>query len=459
VKRSLFASGAIGALVAACGPAPQSATVPVASAPPTALVTRPAAPTDAPSSEPGREEKLIAKMLRRVTKARGVDATRPVPGRVLPRAELIARVKDHVAKEVPPEAIKSEGLVLQLFGFIPTQFDYEAAEYALLEAQLAGYYEPADGTMYLAGDLQETDAEATLAHELVHALQDQRWDLKARSKYRKGESDLSTAVSALAEGDATSAMFDVMFARAGKTALDLPDELYAEQIRGSMLTGATANAPQIMRGSLGAPYIYGTVFIHTLRRRGGWREVNRAWDDPPTTSEQILHIEKYDAREKPLEVATPAAAALGAGWTTIDDDVFGELGARLSFEEWMAPADAADATAGWGGDRGALFKNGEQIAFAWRLRYDDGAPQTDALARRAFAMASTGMTKKLGGAKTSEATFVCFERGERGPLAMARSGKDLVFVAGPARVAGTKWSSSSTCASAKKQALAIAATK
>lgn len=406
--------------------------------------------------EPGPDEKLIARMLRRVTKARGVEATRPVPGVVLSRADLIARVKEHVAKEVPPESIRNEGLVLQLFGFIPTSFDYEKAEFALLEAQLAGYYEPADGTMYLAGDLQEADAEATLAHELVHALQDQKWDLKARSKYRRGESDLSTAVSALAEGDATSAMFDVMFAKAGRTALDVPDELYAEQIRGSMLTGATATAPQIMRSSLGAPYIYGTVFVHTMRRRGGWREVNRAWDDPPTTSEQILHVDKYDAREKPLGVAAPKADTLGAGWRSVDDDVFGELGVRISFEEWMPPEDAAEAAAGWGGDRGALFKNGDLVAFAWRLRYDDGAPQVDAFARRAFTMARAGVSKKLGAAKTSEPTFVCFDRGDRGPLAIARFGKDLVFVAGPANAATATWKSTGSCALAKAWVAEIA---
>ena len=52
-----------------------------------------------------------------------------------------------------------------------------------------------------------------------------------------------------------------------------------------------------MRTSLAAPYIYGTLFVHALRRRGGWDAVNRAWDDPPTTSEQILHVDKWLAHE------------------------------------------------------------------------------------------------------------------------------------------------------------------
>lgn len=462
MKRARLSSALALTLAVGCGPAPSPSRAPTASGT-AAASTRPpviAAPTptaDAPPTH-GREERLIAKMLRRVTKARGIAATKAIPGVVLSRTDLIARVKDHVAKEVPRESIKNEGLALALMGFIPTGFDYEAAEFALLEAQLAGYYEPADGTMYLAGDLKDVDAEATLAHELVHALQDQKWDLKARSKYRPGQSDLSTAVSALAEGDATSAMFDVMFAATGRTAIDVPDEVYAEQIRSSMMTGATASAPQIMRSSLGAPYVYGTLFIHALRRRGGWREVNKAWDDPPTTSEQVLHVDKYDAREKPLAVPAPTAAALGGGWTSADEDAFGELGVRLTFEEWMTPEDAADAAAGWGGDRGVLFKNGDKAAFALRVRYDDATSRVDAHAQRAFGMARGALEKKLGKPATSEATFACFDRGERGPFAIARAGKDVILLAGPVSTTAGKWATAGTCAGAKKWSAEIAKT-
>jgi hypothetical protein len=317
-------------------------------------------------------------MLRRVVLARGLVALKSVPGVQLTRAELIERVKDHVSRELPPQAIRNEGFALQLFGFVPTQFDYEAAEYQLLEDQLAGYYEPADGTMYLASDLSDDEATATLAHELVHALQDQHWDLESRSRYRPGEGDRSEAVSALAEGDATSAMFDVMIARAapgGKhSALDIPDDVFVQQIRQGVSQGPGADAPRIMRSSLAAPYIYGTLFVNALRRRGGWAAVDRAWDDAPTTTEQILHLDKWDARERPLPVTAPPFATLGPGWTVDDDDSEGELGARIAFEEWMDPAAAAEASKGWGGDRALLVANGDRRAFAWRLRYDEGAP-------------------------------------------------------------------------------------
>ena len=52
------------------------------------------------------------------------------------------------------------------------------------------------------------------------------------------------------------------------------------------------------------------MFVNALRRRslakrgvagGGWDAVDEAWRSPPTTTEQLLHMAKYDAHE-PAEV-------------------------------------------------------------------------------------------------------------------------------------------------------------
>lgn len=449
--------------LAACSsiPAPPPPhPVPTASATPSTTAAPVASATLADEREP-HQKRLIARTLKRVEAARGLESRKPVPGILMERAALIARVKDHVSRELPPEAIRDEGLALQLFGFIPTKFDYEAAEYALLQDQLAGYYEPADGTMYMASDLGDQEAEATLAHELVHALQDQRWNLEERSKYRPGQGDRSEAVSALAEGDATSAMFDVMIARAapgtGKTAVDLPDDVFAEQIRAGMNEGPGASAPHVMRTSLAAPYIYGTLFVHALRRRGGWDAVNRAWDDPPTTSEQILHVEKWLAREAQVPVAAPTFAALGPDWKVADDDSEGELGARVAFEEWMEPKVAAETATGWGGDWGVLVTSGDKAAFAWRLRYDAGKT-TDDRAAHAYGTLTRALDKALGPAKMIDAAFTCRERADRGPIGVGRVGADLVFVLGPATATGG-WASAGNCALSRKWAREIGAAK
>jgi hypothetical protein len=403
-----------------------------------------------------RESRLIQEMLRRVEAARGQPALRPVPGVVLPREELIARVKDHVSRELPPQAIRNEGLALQLFGFLPTPFDYEGAEYALLQDQLAGYYEPADGTMYMASDLGADEASATLAHELVHALQDQHWDLASRSKYRPGGGDASEALSALAEGDATSAMFDVMLSRAPgaalKTAAEIPDDVFVAQIQEGMSQDHNAKAPQVMRASLAAPYVYGTLFVNALRRRGGWTEVDRAWADVPTTTEQILHLEKWDQHEAALLVPPPPFVTLGPAWQVADEDSEGELGTRIAFEEWMDSPAAARASAGWGGDRALLLADasGELVAFAWRLRFDPPAPSREDRATSTFLAIGQALDQALGPAHARDSAFTCRERVDRGPLAVARVGRDILFVFGPARIGPGGWVSAGTCSVARR---------
>jgi hypothetical protein len=435
-----------------------TATHPPASA--SAPIVEPPDPPSRGLASESPERRLMRTMLASVEAARGLKATKPVPGAFLKRSELIARVKEHVSRELPPKAIHNEGLSLMLFGFVPTSFDYEAAEYQLLEDQLAGYYEPSDRTMYMASDLDQQEATATLAHELVHALQDQRWDLEARSKYTPGDGDRSEAVSALAEGDATSAMFDVMIARVapglGKTALDIPDSTFVEQIRDGMTHGPAATAPHIMRSSLAAPYVYGTRFVNLLRRRGGWSSVDRAWDDAPTTSEQILHVEKWLAHERPMHVPAPTFGSLGLGWTVADEDSEGELGARLAFEEWMDPSSAAETSDGWGGDRAVLLSDGERSAFAWRLRFDPGKTR-DERAARAYSFLAGAFSKKLGPAQLSDNSFACREREDRGPIALAHVGADIVFTLGPALTTAVHWKSAGTCALARKWTLEIAA--
>jgi hypothetical protein len=398
-------------------------------------------------------------MLERVSRARGLAPKKSVPGVTLDRNALIARVRSHVDREVPHDAIVEEGLVQQLLGFIPAHFDYEGATYALLEAQLAGFYEPADGTMYMAADLDDDTAFATLAHELVHALQDQYWDLASRSTYVPGQDDRSSAFSALAEGDATSAMADVLIGQAkpGATAVDLPDELFAQQVIGGMSGGPTSSAPHVMRMALVAPYIDGTLFIHALRRKGGWHAVNRAWGSPPETTEQVLHVDKWEAHEPALAIRDPTFAALGPGWSVAEADTYGELGVRLSFGEWLGATDSPQLAAGWGGDRGVLVKKGDAYAFAWHVRYDDAKPKaSDAYAARAFSALAPAI-EKLGLACGKEpGAFVCVDRHELGPLAVLRRARDLVIVAGPARVAPQAWSSLGKCEGARRWAAEIA---
>lgn len=427
---------------------------------PTTTATEPIVPPleagapAAASPKDNRETRAVARMLTRVSELRGLRATRQVPGVKLPREQLVERVKEKALREYPPEALRREGQLLQIMGFAPATFDYLGAMMKLLETQLEGFYEPKDGTMYLASDLRGMEAQATLAHELVHALQDQKWDLRSRSTYRPGKGDETLALAALAEGDATSLMMDLIMAEQDRTALDLSEDLVRELMKTGASTGDAKDVPHILKTSLIAPYIDGLAFVHALRRKGGWSAVDKAWERLPKTTEQILHVEKWEADEKALDVPAPTANALGAGWKKDDEDTFGELGFALTFEEWVEAKDARIAASGWGGDRSALYSKGDELAFADHIRFD-----RPSFSERAMMKLLPGLRRKLGKPSIDALGTLCFDRPETGPLLFSRKDAELVMIAGPAKATGTAWTASAKCADVKKWADEILAQK
>jgi hypothetical protein len=387
-----------------------------------------------------------------MSKLRGLAATKPVPGVKLERAALVARIKDKALREYPPKALRREGEILQLMGFAPASFDYLGEMLKLLDAQLEGFYEPKNGTMYLAADLHGDTAKATLAHELLHALQDQRWDLKSRSEYKPGKGDESLALACLAEGDATSAMLDYILAPE-KTAMDVPDDILREMMKGGMSMPEIQSVPHVLKTTLIAPYVEGLGFIHALRRRAGWAGVDAVWNRLPTTTEQVLHVDKWDAAEPAIAVPAPTGAALGAGWTKDDEDTFGELDLALTMAEWMDANEAHAAAAGWGGDRSAVYTKGDEIALALHLRFDAAkAPKPAAYAERMMTKLDAGLKKTLGKPAAASATSICYERKDTGPLLFARKDRDVDMIAGPSKTGTPAWTSTSTCAAAKKWA-------
>jgi hypothetical protein len=92
---------------------------------------------------------------------------------------------------------------------------------------------------------------------------------------------------------------------------------------------------------------------------GGWAAVDEAYDDPPASTEQVLHPEAWSDREPPIAVTVPAdlAAEMGPGWSVGLEDTLGELQLRIWLRTGRDDADDATeaAAAGWGGDRVVLL--------------------------------------------------------------------------------------------------------
>lgn len=423
MRAGLLASASGILFAAACGSAPAT---PLSSSPP-----HPAAPVAVAASAPAAlaeaavEPEEIADsrakveaMLARVSLARGLSVRRRVASQVLDRAQILSRIRQHVDKEVPPDVVEHQGEVLAALELVPPRYDFVEGVYNLIQGRIAGFYEPADQTMYLADDLSDDEAEQTLAHELVHALQDQAYDLSPILKYVPGDSDRITAAHALIEGDATSAMFDVV---AG-SAFNISDTTLRRVLAASMaLSIEGITTPHILQSTLTAPYADGFSFVQERRAKGGWPAIEDAFRAMPETTEQLLHRDKFEAKERAIPVPPPPVDALGGGFHAVLDDVMGEQGLRLMLEEWAKRARAEQAAAGWGGDRFVVARRDaptardrHEIAIGFRLVFD-----TEKDAREL----SDVLKDRFGAA--------CRERPDLGPLAWKRKGKEVAITAGP----------------------------
>ena len=214
-----------------------------------------------------------------------------------------------------------------------------------------------------------------------------------------------------------------------------------------MEMASLADVPHVLKVGLIAPYIDGLFFVHAARRKGGWAmATDKVWEQPPTTTEQILHFEKWEKHEEAIAVAVPTAAALGQGFTRDDEDTTGELGLMLTYEEWMPSVDARKVAADWGGDKTATFTRGE------RDRDDDPRALRRRREARGLREAPRRDEEEARASEIDSASTVCFERDALGPLIVSRKDRDLVIAAGPAMRGSPDWKSAATCAVAKKWA-------
>lgn len=391
----------------------------------------------------------IKKVLERVAKVRELPILKPVHGRSLGRDALLVNLKKKAKEELPPDVLMQQGEAYRAMELVPLDFDFEAGLLKLLQSEIAGYYDSDDKMMYLIDDLEPELKSITLNHELVHALQDESFDLQPLTKYRPGHGDEDSAVQALIEGDAVNGMFDA----AGNPSLAMEGELVAAKFRESMAASETAaDAPVFIRDSLVAPYADGFAFVHALRETDGWRAVDTAFRHRPTSTEQILHPDKFLELEAPIVIADPPVDTLGSDWKVVMSDTFGESSFRFMLHAKGAEFDDAAADAdGWGGDRWILAEQkaadgSSSWAFALHVQMDDQKS-----AKEIGAAFAKHLVKQVGGSVGG----ACKERATLGPLAWGQKGLDFAIVAGPYKASGGKRTSASDCAAAKKWISAI----
>jgi hypothetical protein len=289
---------------------------------------------------------------RRVERIRRLDfIRRPLPilvsGADVKRQGLL-----ELDQQVPQDEQKADDELLKLLGLIPVGSNLRAIQSAVFQDQVAGFYDPRTKRLALvknAGAQDESVGEITLAHELTHALDDQRFGLKEQPP---GTSDRSTAYSALVEGDATSVM--TRYATQYMTGSNLLGALFATSTAGS------PRLPPYIQSSLEFPYLEGQRFVDTLYRYArSWKLVNAAFKfRPPISTQQVLHPLDYVRNVRPLPIQMRMRPLLGSDWRRLITGSLGEFDTRELIQLGIGTSRATDLAAAWRGGVYQLWRRG-----------------------------------------------------------------------------------------------------
>lgn len=307
-------------------------------------------------------------LAKEVAKARGLPMKKPIAQATVSRDELRARLLKLAGEKKTQDELRAEGIGLMRWGLIPPGTDYVALMVDLLSEQIAGYYDPDTKQLTLLATTGKAPLwdEMVLAHEIVHALQDQSFDLTKFEDVPIGEGDAAQARHALVEGDGITLMFEVLLARKGITPpwenQRLTNEL-AHQMDLPM-GDALDKAPLAIREMMLFPYRAGFSFVTALRATEPWSAIDRAFKRPPKSTEQILHPEKYLDDEAPVPVKLELP-------NIVHSTVWGELGFELFLRaHGIDAATAKLAAAGWAGDRVVATASFGAAKFVWDSEAD-----------------------------------------------------------------------------------------
>lgn len=246
------------------------------------------------------------------------------------------------------------------------------------EEQILGFYDEHSHAIHIRksalGKKSDVEIASVLAHEMMHSLQTQHFPFPDLAK--EPNEDVRLAQNAVLEGDAMLVMVAYLarknripvtraLVRAALATTEREFERYSRARGGQEVLD---QAPPLIRERLTFPYLYGLSFIGALYRAGGFELVNRVYQHPPTTTEQVLHPEKYLAGEGAVPVEEPK---LLPGFERVTGGRVGELQIRTILSYCLPPERATKAAAGWGGDAYVIATRQKTGALFWATAWDD----------------------------------------------------------------------------------------
>ncbi|MGQ0539015.1 MAG: hypothetical protein ACT4R6_08735 [Gemmatimonadaceae bacterium] len=330
--------------------------------------------------EAGPFARHVRRVIPKIEQGTGLKFKSPPKVQVRTREEVRQFLEQKLATELPAEELAGQEKSYRQFGLLPDTMDLRSFMVALLTEQIAGYYDPATKVLYVVEGGEPAVTEMTVTHELVHALQDQYFNLDSLQRLRR-QNDRQVAAQSLFEGQA---IFEQMAAIVGAGAMTTALPGTWDRVRDVIRQNNEAMplfsvAPFVIQETLLFPYLSGAEFV----RRAKERKPNaNILTDVPESTEQILHPERFfGERDAPTDVTLPPPRS----GKVLYENTLGEFETRLFLYQHLKDQSAAyRGAAGWDGDRYRLVAVGGGEALIWLTVWDtplDAAEFRDLLDR------------------------------------------------------------------------------
>lgn len=353
----------------------------------------------------------------------------PLPLQFLTRQQLREQWQKQAYDQAAIEAVETQQEFYRALGLIEPEVDLGQAALENQTDLLLGYYNPADKVMYVIAESVNmfAEEEMTFAHEYVHALQDHHFNLDNILQQDRS-ADEQLAARSLPEGDAR--LVERLFTAQNIT----PDQLNYTVYRYLFQEHPHLEGVSPALGIFSYfPYTAGEYFVVYLYMQGNftWDRVNQAYRQPPISTEQVMHPEKYLAGELPAPVNLPQLApALGGAWHEIDRDVLGEAGFLVWLVDQLDEQTASSGAAGWAGDAYTLWVDEANRRLLAELSLWD----TEAEAIEFFEAFSVYMNRRQANSPRYEEASTRFWEDNAGITELSRQGRQVLIIVGPDRL-------------------------
>jgi hypothetical protein len=316
---------------------------------------------------------------------------------VTPREDLRTVLIKEIDEDMTPAEFRGNELGMKVLGLLPRDINLKEVMVRVYSEEIAAFYDTKTKTMHLIrepeanlkkpltllerlmGKTQGFDKDenkTVIAHELTHALADQNFDIDGTQKAikREHDDDRDLAYSALVEGEATLIMIGAQMSDwDGSKIRDIPaaslDRVFSLMIPFMPMAGGASlrEAPVILSETLIFPYWRGLVFCARLTNDGGWKALSDAYREPPLSTEQVIHPEKYRAKPDPPTRIDLGTLDPGDGWREVGRNVVGEMQLAVLLRRH----GGKNAAAGWDGDRFAVFESPDgRLGLVWLSTWD-----------------------------------------------------------------------------------------